>query len=405
MKKKYGLICILLFLAHLTACKGQITALNSIMVIELQELDQKKAALLRNESTAVESYKALIATSDSILEYDAFSVVNKLGMPPSGDKHDYMTIGPYWWPNPETSDGLPYIRRDGEINPETRNNFTDYVELESFVNALKVLTEAFYITKNAAYATKAKVLISAWFLDDATKMNPNINFGQSIPGNSDGRKFGIIEFGRIITVLKCLELLKHRKQLDAEIEQGMAAWLSEYTYWLENSQKGKDAANAKNNHGTHYDAQLLSILIYLGRIEKVRKHLATVTVPRIFSQIEPDGSQPRELARTKSFSYSVMNLHGLLYLARMGQKVGVDLWRVESKDGRSIKKAFEYIVPYLTNEKSWKHSQITNYEKDIKKFISDMVYVKKIFNESSFDKALIQLQNKNTQLVFEKNSL
>ena len=31
---------------------------------------------------------------------------------PSGDKHDYISVGTYWWPNPDTSDGLPYIRRD-----------------------------------------------------------------------------------------------------------------------------------------------------------------------------------------------------------------------------------------------------------------------------------------------------
>ena len=40
-----------------------------------------------------------------------------------GTIHDFYSEGDYWWPDPQTPDGLPYIRRDGQTNPE---NFTGH---------------------------------------------------------------------------------------------------------------------------------------------------------------------------------------------------------------------------------------------------------------------------------------
>ena len=34
-----------------------------------------------------------------------------------GGRHDFYSEGDYWWPNPEDPGG-PYIRRDGETNPD-----------------------------------------------------------------------------------------------------------------------------------------------------------------------------------------------------------------------------------------------------------------------------------------------
>lgn len=366
---------------------------NSITVIEHNELKKSKQLLLNKDKKIRSKYQRTIEKADSLLDCKPFSVTNKTGIPPSGSKHDYMSIGPYWWPNPETPNGLPYIRKDGKINPETRHNFTDYMELKAFADAVKVLNDAYYFSENEAYAKKALTLIKAWFLDEATKMNPNFNYGQSIPGKTEGRKFGIIEFERVIEVLKCLELLKKRKVLDDKTDAGMNAWLTTYADWLQNSEMGRGEANTKNNHGTHYDLQLLNILIYLGRIEEVKEYLSTITKDRIFAQIEPDGSQPKELARTKSISYSVMNLHGFLGLARLGQKVGVDLWDAQSEDGRSIKKGYQYMLPYLTQEKSWEYQQIVEDNRAINKLIRDLKYARDTFGETTFDKTLQQTEN------------
>ncbi len=378
-------------------CSSAYSQKNSkkIYIIEYEVLEAQKSDIKIGDNKAVKNYNQLIQKANKLLKSKPFSVVNKIGVPPSKSKQDYMSIGPYYWPNPKTANGLPYIRKDGEVNPKTRNNFTDYVEKNNFISAVKTLNKAYYLSDKKQYALKNLEFIHSWFLDEETKMNPNLNYGQSVPGKSEGRCFGIIEFGGIIEVIKFLELAEDNNILDKKIKEGMFNWFIAYSNWLKNSKLGKEEATRKNNHGTHYDVQLLSILIYLDKIDEVKDYLSTITKSRIFSQIEPDGSQPLELARTKSFSYSVMNLHGFLELAELGKKVGVDLWKLESKDGRSIKAGYQYMLPYLTNEKEWKYPQIKDIKYSEEKLIRDLEYAKKIFGEHSFDKVLHQLNQKN----------
>ncbi|SMC80315.1 alginate lyase family protein [Cellulophaga tyrosinoxydans] len=363
---------------------------EKVSIIDYKVLEEQRILIKNLDYKALEGYNKLIKKANQLLKIEGFSVVNKVSVPPSGSKHDYMSIGPYWWPNPETSDGLPYIRKDGEINPEARNNFTDFIAIENFIETIKTLSNAYYYSGEKKYVDKNLELITTWFLNDDTKMNANVSYGQYIPGQSEGRCFGIIEFVRIIEVIKFLELAKDRDVLDKKTEEGMFIWFTQYSNWLKNSELGKEEATRDNNHGTYYDVQLLSILVYLNKIEEVKEYLSTITKDRIFSQIEPDGSQPLELARTKSFSYSTMNLHGFLELARLGQKVGVNLWDLASEDGRSIKKGYQYMLPYLMNEKKWEHQQIEDRKHSEEKLISDLKYACEIFNDKTFDKALQQ---------------
>ncbi|WP_242204138.1 alginate lyase family protein [Aestuariivivens insulae] len=358
---------------------------NKVSTIKYEKLEELKLAMPSGKEKAVKNFKKLIEEADKLLKIEGFSAVNKVGVPPSGSKHDYMSIGPYWWPNPETDNGLPYIRKDGKINPEARNNYTDFTAKQSFISVVQTLRMAYYLTNEKKYADKNLELINIWFLDEATKMNPNINYGQYVPGESEGRCFGIIEFGGITEVIEFLELAKDRNILDKKTEKGMFNWFAEYGHWLKHSKLGKEESTRKNNHGTHYDVQLLNILLYLNRTNEVKKYLSTITKARIFSQIEPDGSQPLELTRTKSFSYSVMNLHAFLELAIIGQKVGVNLWGLESKDGRSIKKGYQYMLPYLNQEKEWEYKQIKDKKHSEEKLISDLKLAKEMFNETSFN--------------------
>ena len=375
-------------------CSGAQKGVETVSIIDLQKLEAQKSLIANGDKTAVENYNTLIKKANELLEAPVFSVVNKTGVPPSKDKHDYMSIGPYWWKNPDTNNGLPYVRKDGEINPETRNNFTDYIEKKNFISAVKILRNTYFYSNEKKYADKNLELINAWFLDEDTKMNPNVNYGQYIPGRSDGRCFGIIEFREITEVIKFLELAKVKNILTEKTENGMHKWLVEYSTWLQNSKLGKEEATRKNNHGTTYDVQLLSILLYLNKTEEVKTYLSTTSKDRIFSQLEPDGSQPLELARTKSFSYSAMNLHHFLELAIIGQKVGVNLWKMESEDGRSIKKGYQYMLPYLTGKKEWEYKQIADRSASEAKLTADLKIINNRFGDSSFDEALRSMDEK-----------
>jgi len=380
---------VLIFLLGITTYAQ--TNQRKLAVVDFDALGKEK------KHQSKKQHKNLIHQANKLLKKGSFSVVNKTGVPASKSKHDYFSIGPYWWPNPDTENGLPYIRKDGEINPETRNNFTDYVEKNNFISAVKTLSKAYFFSDDVKYANKNIELITAWFLDENTKMNPNLNHGQSVPGRNDGRCFGIIEMGDIVEVIKFLEIAKQREMLDSKTEQAMIDWFTSYSSWLQNSKLGKEEATRKNNHAVHYDAQLLNILIYLNRIEEVKTYLSTITKERIFSQIEPDGSQPLELARTKSFSYSVMNLHGFLELAILGKKVGINLWEISSKDGRSIKKAYQYMIPYLTNQKEWEYKQIKSKKYAEEKLIKDLKYIQEEFKDGSFNYVLEEISKTNTK--------
>lgn len=383
--KRHSLLLFLLIFAFgASGLQASGQTKDKLTLADFTEMQTKKKRIVEKELETKRFYDNLIKKADKALNAGPFSVMNKTGVPPSGDKHDYMTLAPYFWPNPNTPDGLPYIRKDGEINPETRDDYTDYNEKERFFNSLDVLGKAFFYSDNQVYAEKAISLIKIWFLDEATKMNPHLNYGQGIPGVNNGRPFGIIEFGGISELIKCLEILEEGNALDPSTKSGMKNWLKNYIHWLQTSEIGIMESTRSNNHGTWYDVQLCSILLYLGDTGHIQEILEKAKTKRIASQIEPDGSQPHELARTKSFSYSTMNLSALTRLAWFGQQVGVDLWNYETPDGRSIKKAYWFLMPYITTNKEWKYQQLSSTGDYKIRFINLVEDAGETFNESAF---------------------
>jgi hypothetical protein len=285
-----------------------------------------------------------------------FAVTQKAVTPPSGDKHDYMSQAPYFWPDPTKPNGLPYIRHDGEHNPELKK-ISDHDEFGKMGDDSRALALAYYLTGNQAYADRAALLLRTWFLDPATKMNPNLEFGQGIPGINTGRGIGIIESRSLLGATEAVGLLEGSKTWSAADEQGIKAWIASYLNWMRTSQKGKDEDAAKNNHGTWYDLQVTDLALFLGDRQLAVDTLERVKTRRI-TQIDPDGRQPLETARTNGWGYSNGNLDGLTQLATLGERVGVDLWNYKTPDGRSIRGAIDFLVPYAIAGKKWDYQQI-----------------------------------------------
>ena len=310
-----------------------------------------------------ELVKVAKAAADKSMHEGPFSVMQKGVVPPSGDKHDYMSQAPYFWADPSKPNGLPYIRRDGERNPELKK-ISDHDELGRMGEDARDLALAWYLTGDAAYADRAALLIRTWFLDPATRMNPNLEFGQGIPGINTGRGIGLIETRSLMSVVDAAGLLAGARSWSAADEQGLKTWLGEFLNWMQTSHKGKDEDAAKNNHGTWYDLQVVDYALFLGKRDLAVATLNRVKTRRIAVQIEPDGRQPLELARTNAYSYSIGNLDGLMQLAWLGQQVGVNLWDFRTADGRSIRTATDFLLPYALGSKPWDYQQIGGFHAD-----------------------------------------
>jgi hypothetical protein len=294
-------------------------------------------------------------------------VLSKNVIPPSGDKHDYMSQAPYFWPDPKKPGGLPYTRRDGERNPEI-NKIADHKTIDDLENAVETLALAYYLKGDETYATKAVQLLRAFFLDPATRMNPNLEYAQFIPGVNTGRGIGLIETRGLTRIVDAVGLLRGSKALKTADEGALKNWFAKFLQWMLESKNGREEASAKNNHGTFYDVQVACYALFTGRTALAKQVLETAKQKRIAAQIEPDGRQPLELARTKSWSYSIMNLDGLTQLAILGSRAGVDLWNFQTSDGRGIRKALDFLAPVALGENKWRYEEIEGAVKPEKLF-------------------------------------
>jgi Alginate lyase len=296
--------------------------------------------------------------AESALRRGPYSVMDKSITPPSGDKHDYQSFSRYWWPNPDTPDGLPYVRRDGVVNEKLLAQ-GDRERIGQFYDDLDTLTLAAYFLDEPKFAAHAAKLIRVWFLDPATRMNPNLNFGQAVPGRAEGRGVGIIDTRHFIRVVDAIEVLHHTNELSDDDYADLQQWFRQYLDWLRSSENGKDERDADNNHGTWYDVQTARLALFVGDRDLARQIVAGARSNRIDRTIEADGRQPTELERTRSLHYSMFNLLAMCALARVGDAVGVDLWNYEAEDGGSIRVAMEFITPYLLKEQDWPHEQLS----------------------------------------------
>jgi len=357
MKKKcvFASVLVLFSIVALAAQKNTDEA-PRVFLLDGRELLANRNRIVAKDKDLGPALTALEKRADDHLERGIYSVVRKSVTPPSGDKHDYMSQAPYFWPDPKSKTSLPYIRRDGERNPEIEK-ITDHKNLDNMIEAVDTLSLAYYFSRNEKYAARAAALLRGFFLDPAMRMNPNLNFGQGIPGITTGRGIGLIETRYLVKVVDAISLLDGSKAWTAADKKGLQDWFGAFLTWMQESKNGRDEAAAKNNHGTYYDVQIVSFALFTGKTDVAKKVLEEAKQKRIALQVEPDGSQPLELERTKSWSYSVMNLDGLVMLAELGDRVGVDLWHFETKDGRGIRKAIDYLYPFTIGEK-WKHEQL-----------------------------------------------
>jgi Alginate lyase len=328
-----------------------------VFLLNAKELKRSRNAIRTGDRNTAAAWAKLQREAGKALEEGPFTIVNKTVIPPSGDKHDYMSQAPYFWPDPKSPNGLPYIRRDGERNPEI-NKITDHRSLDQLEANVETLALAYYFSGDEKYAAKAVELLRTFFLNSTTRMNPHLQYGQFIPGVNTGRGIGLIETRGLTRVVDAIGLLAGSKSLTADDERGIRDWFARFLQWMQESKNGREEAAAKNNHGTYYDVQVVSFALFLDRRDLAMRVLQAARQKRIATQIEPDGRQPLELARTRAWSYSNGNLDGLMQLATLGERAGVDLWHFQTADGRSIRKALDFLTPIAIGEKKWQYQEL-----------------------------------------------
>ena len=308
-------------------------------------LAQSRQLFARGGGARKSAFDALLDSARLALAATPLSVMQKRNTPSSGDKHDFMSMAPYWWPDSSRPHGLPFIKKDGQMYPESRVDH-DGVRLQQTIARVQALTLAWYFTGDPSYARGAARHLRVFFVDTATRMNPNLRFAQAVMGVSEGRGIGIIDTRHMPDLVDALRLLDGAPGWTAADRDAMLAWCRAYLTWLVESANGKEEGAALNNHGTFYDEQVAALALFVGDSARARATIGASGTARIAAQIAGDGKQPLELERTRPLHYSLFNLDAFTMLAEMGRHVDVDLWHFVAPSAGSIERALLYVAPY-----------------------------------------------------------
>jgi hypothetical protein len=268
----------------------------------------------------------------------------------AGGLHDFFSEGDYWWLDPANPDG-PYIQRDGMSNPD---NFVEHRRaMMRLSEHVSTLTSAWILTRDERYAAHAMRHLRAWFVDPATRMNPNLRFAQAIHGRATGRGTGIIDTVHLVEVARSARLLAASRSARAGDVAATKAWFGEYLRWLTTDKNGIEERDAKNNHGTCWVMQVAAFAELTGDLrllDDCRRRYKEILLP---GQMAPDGSFPLELKRTKPYGYSLFNVDAFATICQILSNATDNLWSYNLPDGRGLKKAVAFLFPFMKDKATW----------------------------------------------------
>ncbi len=325
------------------------------------EADPIHSAIVRKEAWTLDSVRRLRAEADKHMKEGPWTVTSDRPSDPTIEPHEYYSEAPYWWPDPDNPAG-PYIRKDGQFNPD--RFMANKSALNSMCDAVFTLGSAAYLLDDARYAQRAVRIINTWFVNPTTRMNPDLEYAQVIPGTNTGRAAGVIDGRVFIRAIQGMDFLAQTGAWDAKDRAAVRKWFTEYLEWLTESKQALEEKNSRNNHASWWTAQVAAVATFVENrtIQRMAfEYYRTRIFPR---QIRGDGSAPREEARTRSLSYSVFNLEAFATICRIAQVQGVDLWSVRTKSGATIATVAEYLQPYLADPKRWSREQIVDFQSD-----------------------------------------
>ena len=291
----------------------------------------------------------IIETATSYLDSLPVTVTDAVCERSAGGSHDFYSEGDYWWPDPENPDG-PYIRKDGQTNPE---NFVAHrLAMIRFSQIVGMQTSAWLLTGDKKFAEATQKHLDAWFVNPETRMNPSLLYVQAIKGRVTGRGIGIIDAIHLIEVARSIEILEDSQAIPEESVSVIKNWFSEFISWMTTHPYGLDEMNTKNNHATCWVMQVGAFARLTENtevLELCRNRFKKILLP---NQMGEDGSFPLELARTKPYGYSLFNLDAFMTCAEILSDENNNLYDY-TIDGKNLKLGAAYLYPYVKDKSLW----------------------------------------------------
>ncbi|MCF8320372.1 MAG: alginate lyase family protein [Flavobacterium sp.] len=276
----------------------------------------------------------------------------------TGSNHDFYSEGDYWWPDDKNPNG-PYIRKDGLTNPA---NFTEHREaLIHFSQLSGALASAYVLTNDKKYALKLAEHLKAWFVNEATKMNPNLLYAQAIKGVSTGRGIGIIDTVHLVEVTKAIQAIQDSSALSIADYNSIIQWFTNYLNWITTHEYGIAERDNGNNHSVCWTMQVAAFANLIGDEKTMvfcRNFYKNTLLP---NQIEKDGSFPLELKRTKPYGYSLFNLDAMTSICQILTTKNDNLFNYTTGDGKNIELGIKFMFPFIENKSLWKYQHDVMY--------------------------------------------
>ncbi len=318
---------------------GALLAASSLPV----QSQMSRAELVRFERGRV------LAAADRYLAEPIVTVTAARAARSTGGPHDFFSEGDYWWPDPLHPDG-PYIRRDGETNPD---NFVAHRNaMRALSQIVPALVAAYDITGDEKYGKRAVEHLRAWFVDTATRMSPHLLYGQAIKGVTTGRGTGIIDTIHLVEVAQAARVLERHHYLNGETLVAVKEWFARYVGWMTTHPYGIAERNAANNHSAAWALQVAAFARFIGdsaRLAWTREFFKD----KLLKQMAADGSFPGELGRTKPYGYSLFQLDVMGMTAEILSTPSENLWAYTTPDGHSMRNALAFMYPYIENKRAW----------------------------------------------------
>jgi len=329
-------------------CCLVITVVISCSTLSAQKGSRSRNDLLKTIKQTLQP--TILKKAEWALQQQPVTVTASYSPRSSGGRHDFFSEGDYWWPNPKGVDS-PWVSIDGKTNP---GNFVEHRHaMIRFSEIVGSLASAYILKPDEKYAKQILLHCKAWFMDTATRMNPNLLYSQAVKNRYTGRSFGVIDGIHLMEVVKGLEVIEKKyPAADKAIIKASKQWFQQFLQWLNTHKYGVDEKNALNNHSTCWAMQVAVFANFAGdkaSLDTCRFRFKNIILPR---QMGADGSLPLELARTKPYGYSIFNLDAMTTLCQELSTLSENLYDYEV-DGRSIRKGITFLYPYIADKSKW----------------------------------------------------